>query len=68
MASPAAIAADSVQPVPWVLRVAMRSADKRVVVVRLHQQVDALGPVVVAALDQHRLGAELEDAVRLVRA
>ena len=68
LASPAAIADDSVQPVPWVLRVAMRAAASRATALRLDQQIDALGPAAVAALDQHRLGAEREQALRPARA
>ena len=56
---------DSVQPVPWVFawrRAAPRAARPPSGV---DQQVDAFGPLRVAALDQHGVGAEREQRLGL---
>ena len=65
LARPAAIADDSVQPVPWVFWVATRGAARRGTPCGLDQEVDASGAAAVAALDQHRAGAEREQALGL---
>ena len=53
------------QPVPWVLRVSMRGAAKRLQCPAVDQEIDALGPAAVAAFDQHRFGAEREQPLCL---
>ena len=65
LASPAAIADESVQPVPWLLRVAMRGAASRVHAARVDQKIDALRPLAVTALDQHGARAERQQTLGL---
>ena len=51
------MAAESVQPVPWVLRVATRGASRRAGSTPANRMSIELGALGVASLDQHRLGA-----------
>ncbi len=64
-ASPAAIAAESVQPVPCVLRVSMRSASKPLDALGRHQQVHGFRPVPMPALDQDAPRAALQKSLAL---
>ena len=61
-ARPAAIAAESVQPVPWVSRVAMRSPMTRIDAVAVASRSVLSAPPGMAAFHQHRVGAEREQA------
>ena len=65
-ASPAAIADDNEQPVPWVFFVAMRGAASAIVAGRIDQIVDALGALPVPALDQHRLAPQRQQSPALM--
>ena len=66
MARPAAIADDSVQPVPCVFAVSICSAASRATAFGVDQQVDRFRALRMPALDQHRLRAEREQPLGLL--
>ena len=66
LARPAAMAEASVQPLPWVLTVAIRGAAKRLQASALPEHRRCPAPLAVAALDQHRAGAQRNKPLRLI--